>query len=653
MARGGAVRTIQVVTVVGLSAVAANSPGWDASVTFEVLDDLATEANWTAFDSGVVTRCIGSSHASTALRASWREQLAKVRSEIGFEYVRFHGLLDDDMSAVIKGTTPAEDSGHGGASTCSYVDDQDLYDEGGPTLPAATAEDCCKLCYTTSTGLPLPCVASVWSPHAGGTCHLKLNRQHPVNKTGSGLKACLTTRKTPKPYQYSFVNIFSVFDFIRSIGMRPVVEIGFMPSLLALRPEDIVFWYRGGISPPKDYSEWRDFMKALLTALIDRYGQDEVHQWYFEVWNEPNCGFFVEGKCCGEGCGNQTAYMDMYVETFKALKEVDPKVRVGGPATAQLGWLGDFVTSAGEKNALPDFVTSHLYPTDPVVEKNVDGFADSIANAVHEITAASSSVGPHGYSPPLIMTEFNCGLGINCMDDTFAGSFIAYNMLRAQATRTLSPMWSYWTFSDIFEEEGQVPREFSQAFGLQSINGIPKPVYRTMQLLRRLHSRQVRARRRVGPVNETDGISVAVTAEVLQAEDAVDVEVLVVSHPSIKPIAPSSTASSARNVTIEFPGAVKLMSNVEIRRVDSLHSNALTHYAEIGSPPYPTRAQLQGLTQHSEIQVKTVEILQDSPLKVTLSMPATSAVATLHFRVSRQTTRGERQNALHSFQAWV
>ena len=240
-----------------------------------------------AFDPALLTRCFGSSHASTALRADWRKQLAEVHEDLGTEFVRFHGLLNDDMSAVVRARAKqaADDSSaEQNHQTCKFVKDLDFADPGAGVFNASTKEKCCQLCYTKSTGLPEPCVAATWAPWGGGQCYFKLGNNIPVQKNGTGCSACITDRKSPKAFTYSWINVFSIFDFLVSIGMRPIVEIGFMPSLLASDPSQTVFWYKGGISAPKSYDDWNDFMKAFARALIDRYGIGEVRKWYFEVW---------------------------------------------------------------------------------------------------------------------------------------------------------------------------------------------------------------------------------------------------------------------------------------------------------------------------------------------------------------------------------
>ena len=254
-----------------LPLVLADSTGEGLFYRINAAADNAEGTGENSFNSDILTRCVGSSHAATALRADWQKQLAKIQADLGFEYIRFHGLLDDDMSVVLKSkllkdTDPAK-------QPCEFVSRRDYCDPAGPVLNASSPKECCELCYNTSTGLPEPCIAAVYTPD--GLCYTKLGTNCPLNKTDPNITACITNRRTPRGFMYSFVNIFKVFDFLRSIGMRPVVELSFMPSLLSSDPTHTGFWYRGGRAPPKDFADWRDLIKQLVTALVDRYGLDE------------------------------------------------------------------------------------------------------------------------------------------------------------------------------------------------------------------------------------------------------------------------------------------------------------------------------------------------------------------------------------------
>jgi hypothetical protein len=236
------------------------------------------------FDNAAVTRCFGSSHAATAMRADWQRELTQVQKDLGAEYVRFHGLLDDDMSVVVPGRPRKPDDSdvpleH--SAPCKFVEHQDFKDMGANVVNASSKEECCHKCLTEPTGLPEPCVAAVFT--SSGQCYFKIGDEKPVMKPSQGIFACITDRPSAKQYQYSWSNIFTVFDFLHSINMRPIIEVSFMPELLASYTNKTVFHYKGIQSPPKSFAAWRDFMTAFGTALVERYTLAEVSQWYFEV----------------------------------------------------------------------------------------------------------------------------------------------------------------------------------------------------------------------------------------------------------------------------------------------------------------------------------------------------------------------------------
>jgi len=605
-----------------------------------------------SFDGSALMKCVGSSHAATGLRADWQQQLKKVHEDLGPEFIRFHGLFDDDMSAVVPGSrphrkVPLAKVDQTELSNCTFITDQDYADPGGPVFKTKSQQECCEACYTKPTGLPDPCVAAVWTP--SGDCYFKLATNQPLKKKGSGIASCVTNRPSPKGFQYSWTNIFKLFDFLRSIGMRPIVELSFMPSLLASDPSLTCFWYKGGISPPKDYNVWRDFISQFVTAIIDRYGATEVHQWYFEVWNEPNCGFFYEAKCCGPTCGNKTAYMELFTNTFKAIKSVDPALRVGGPATAQLAWLGEFLVNATKQGTVPDFISTHLYPTDPFIDQGRDGFAGAIADAAIEVADAARRTG--GKVPPLFLTEFNCGLGIECADAPFSASFVAHHAKMSQAMREAVPIQSFWTFSDIFEEQGQMPSEFSQAFGMQTISGIAKPVYRAFQLLRRLHDKSVDVK--VESASLDTSIDVVVTKK--DTAGTVSVEALVTNHPNMSHSTRAvntmhthglkhhpevrSGDQAPTHVALSFKGLPGDMTslNVTERRVDYANSNAVVLYMKLDAPDQPTRTVIERLHHESELgeSSATVTKKQDGSWRLTLDMPPYS-VASVSFTYTSQ-----------------
>src|SRR5262245_48533091 len=142
---------------------------------------------------------------------------------------------------------------------------------------------------------------------------------------------------------YNFSYVDQIYDGLLANGVRPFVEISFMPTKLAARQDVHPFWYHPIVSPPKDYAKWDALMRALAEHLIERYGIDEVAQWYFEVWNEPNIDFWT-------GEPKQATYFELYDHTARAMKAVNSRLRVGGPATSSAHWVTEFIRHVAAEN---------------------------------------------------------------------------------------------------------------------------------------------------------------------------------------------------------------------------------------------------------------------------------------------------------------
>ena len=254
--------------------------------------------------------------------------------------------------------------------------------------------------------------------------------------------------------QYNWQYIDKLYDFLESICMRPFVELGFMPKALA-SGERTIFWWNGNVTPPKDYKKWGDFMRALAQHFTDRYGEEEVSKWYFEVWNEPNLKpFFFTGS--------QEDYFKLYDVTARAIKSVNKNYKVGGPATAGSGWITEFIDFCAKNNSPVDFVSTHCYGVDQgfldeygqrgtVLSRNPKAIwaemkhtrqlidESPLPNLELHYTEWSSSYTPHDpvhdnyISAPYILDKIKkVGNDVNSM--------------------------SYWVFTDIFEEAGSITR---------------------------------------------------------------------------------------------------------------------------------------------------------------------------------------------------
>lgn len=275
---------------------------------------------------------------------------------------------------------------------------------------------------------------------------------------------------------YSFFNADQICDFLLSIGMSPFVEFSFMPLTLS-SGANTVFHYRGNITPPRDYSAWETLIHQLVTHWAARYGIEQLRQWFFEIWNEPNLSAFWTGT--------QNDYFLLYQHAAKAIKAVDPELKVGGPATAANAWITEF-RGFCEKNQTPyDFISTHHYPTDAFGKPGDDTItelADSKRSILREqVIATREKAG----TTPVYYTEWSTSS--NPFDELhdlpYAAAYIVKTILEA---RGQVQGYSYWTFSDIFEENYFPSVPFHGGFGLLTIYGIPKPAYRAYEILHRL-----------------------------------------------------------------------------------------------------------------------------------------------------------------------
>lgn len=389
---------------------------------------------------------------------------------------------------------------------------------------------------------------------------------------------------------YNFSYIDQIYDGLLKNGVRPVVEISFMPKKLAANPDWLhPFWYKQNVSPPKDFERWDDLMKRFAENLVARYGIEEVSQWYFEVWNEPNIDFWG-------GVPRQKTYFELYDHTARDLKSVNPRLRVGGPATAAAAWVDDFLKHTSANHVPVDFVSSHGYADDTIEDlfgtneeiPMDDRVCRAVAKVRQQIQASSLP------TLPLFWTEWNVPGMMNSRDTIYVGPALANTIRECDGN---VDMLSYWTFSDVFEEGGPIPHPFEGHFGLRAKGGINKPSYYAYALLHELGDQ------RIG--NDSKNVLVTKNSKgslIIAAWNLVD--------PDQK--------GSPRILQFAFRG-VSPSAHVTLQRVDKDHSNVLKQYAAMGSPVDPTPAQVEQLNRETALSKPEELHLQNGKLDLTLT----------------------------------
>jgi len=366
---------------------------------------------------------------------------------------------------------------------------------------------------------------------------------------------------------YNFSYVDQIYDGLLENGVRPFVEISFMPTKLALRQDVHPFWYHPIVSPPKDYHKWDDLIHAFAKHLIDRYGADEVAQWYFEVWNEPNIDFWT-------GDPKESTYEELYDHTAQALKSVSPRLRVGGPSTSSAHWVDSFLQHVSTHSVPIDFVSSHGYADDTVQDlfssnENIP-MDQRVCRAIGKVrNQIAASARPN---LPLMWTEWNVpSFGpLRARDTAYVGAALADDIRQCDG---LVSMMSFWTFSDVFEEGGPKREPFDGGFGLIAMGGIKKPSYSGFALLHQLGDEII-------PQNAGDLL-------VTRRHDGT----LAIAAWNL--IDPDKTGHS-KTMDVKIQG-IRPDSAVRVTRVDYQHGNTLAAYENMGSPRYPTQAQIREL----------------------------------------------------------
>jgi xylan 1,4-beta-xylosidase len=362
-------------------------------------------------------------------------------------------------------------------------------------------------------------------------------------------------------YNWSYVD--QIYDGLLENGVRPFVELSFMPAKMAANLQWHDFWYRPLPSPPKDYAKWEELIYQFTHHLVERYGRDEVAQWYFEVWNEPNIDFWT-------GAPKQSTYFELYDHAARAIKKADPGLRVGGPASAQAAWVGDMIRHAVADKVPLDFVSTHVYGNDRAqdvfgTEENIPR-SEMVGRAVRKIyEEVKASTRPE---LPIIWSEYNASYKneIDVTDSAFMGPWLANTIRQSDG---MASIMSYWTFSDVFEEQGIIKTPFYGGYGVMAEGSVPKAIYNAFALLHRLGNERLADEIQDALVTRRDAHTLAI---------------------AVWNYADPGETGAAKTFLLSVKG-VKQLKRYSVEIVDPKHGSALEAWRAMGSPAFPTSAQ--------------------------------------------------------------
>lgn len=424
---------------------------------------------------------------------------------------------------------------------------------------------------------------------------------------------------------YNWQYVDEVYDRMLALGVKPFVELAFFPKDIAAPDSKTQMWYRGNVSVDRNnFGKWHDLVKAFTQHVVDRYGINEVLTWYFEVWNEPNLtgtgGFFH---------GTKSDYFRLYKESANAVKSVDSRLKIGGPATSNFIadgrhdgeildhaksrfyaqseinkqqwkgiWIEEFLRYCERENLPVDFISTHPYPTDYALDPESGRSKDAI-RYVHslkdDITWLRKQIANSKYPDAEIhLTEWSTSPNSrDRMHDILppAAYIIKTNLDCIGMANSLM----YWTFTDVFEEKGGGEEIFHGGFGMINFQGLVKPSFHAYRMLHQLGDEKIFYQDPVfvSRSSQTGKVSALAFNYPAEYEEAV---------PSAKNFHNYMDATVKKlDLVLEGlkPGAV-----FEIETLDKENGNVYDDYREMGAPHSPSRQEIAVLKEKAWSTVK-------------------------------------------------
>lgn len=437
---------------------------------------------------------------------------------------------------------------------------------------------------------------------------------------------------------YNWQYIDEVYDRMLAVGVKPFVELSFFPKGIAADNSKMQMWYQNRITFDESrLGKWHDLIRNFTQHVVDRYGIEEVLTWYFEVWNEPNlnmnpkAGFFD---------GTKSDYFKLYKASAKAVKSVDSRLKVGGPATSNFiadtrfdgevydqsksrfysqdkinkqqwkgSWIEDFIRYCEKENLPLDFIATHPYPTDYALDPESGRSKDAVRYVYSlrdDINWIRKQLADSKYPQAEIhLTEWSTSPNSrDVMHDILppAAYILKANLDCIGLTNSLM----YWTFTDIFEEKGGGESIFHGGFGMINFQGLVKPSFHAYRMLHQLGDEKLYYADPlfVSRSSETGKI----TALAFNYPEEYEIAV-----PSAKNFSNYMDASSKKlNMSLEGlkPGATFI-----VETLDKNHGNVYDDYVEIGAPHSPTREDIAYLKQKAwETKKETLRVDENGTL---------------------------------------
>lgn len=399
--------------------------------------------------------------------------------------------------------------------------------------------------------------------------------------------------------ELSFKQVAVVLDSILEIGLKPFVELSFMPKALA-SDEKYGLAYNNNTTMPKDLNKWAEFIKKFIEFLLDRYGKAEVESWYFEVWNEPDLPIFFSGT--------MEDYFALYTATVKAIKDVDGELLVGGPSTSGCKYLKEFTDYCNANNVPYDFISTHHYPGDAfgniLEDKDPHAMLKTAKYCAENGVDMGDAMTAMFYDPalyktwekgafieldrvakriagdkPLFITEWNsmAVYAAPVHDEKYSAAFVVKSVMDAQG---LTDGFMFWCCSDVFEEMYNLGKPFHGSFGIVSNDGIPKPNFWAFKILSTLYPERLDL-----PVTND-----SVEYSVFKKDGKLQILVYA------QDFDPDKNEKTEVTLTVN-----KKFSSVTVKAIDDNHCNPKGEWQKLGKPDLLSKAQVQNMKEKTRL----------------------------------------------------
>jgi xylan 1,4-beta-xylosidase len=444
--------------------------------------------------------------------------------------------------------------------------------------------------------------------------------------------------------KYDWTIVDRIFDTYIERKMMPLVEIGFMPEALSVKPQP----YRhnwdpsqptrsivaGWAHPPKDYDKWSALIEAWVKHCVDRYGKAEVETWWWEIWNEPNIGYWQS---------TPADYHKLYDYSVAAAKKALPSIRIGGPTSTGPGsdqaakFLREFLEhvirgknyKTGQTGTPIDYISFHAKGRPSVVDGHVrmgSEFQMRDVNRGFEIAASF----PELKNIPIIIGESD--------PEGCAACSVRYNPQNNYRNGTMYPSYTAATFARKYELasrhhvnfEGAVTWAFEfedqpwfEGFRDLATNGVDKPVLGVFRMFGMM-GRQAIGVQSDHAVSADEmlkgGVKGAADINGFAARSPRSVDVMIWNYHDDDAAAPDAT------VSVPVSGLPAEVKRVLVRhyRVDRDHSNSYAVWKSMGSPQQPSREQYAQLERSGQLELlespKWISVA-DGKVEVTFSLP--------------------------------